>query len=392
MQEDINHVWPLSRNYEYAAELGLGLRLVMPEEWERWGKEKDFPLPQAAGFAFFSFVEKENPEKLRDLLPGMLHNAPAALRNELVAAASIGEARQQLPEGGDRETHNWIWHPDLQGRTMFADKMHEWTQEALGPGEAVGAPQAENHEMARVHSPSYIQALLEQSERGESALTPETVLLRGDRDRLPAAAGLAVLAAKRVFDDGIVFMETRPGSHHASRARAGGTCFINNLAISAAEALRRKGVNRVAIIDVDAHHGNGTEEIFRLRKDVYTVSLHQSPPWFPGTGEPSYRGEGAGHGYNLNLVASDREEWRKKWLDAEREILRYKPDLILLELSADAHYLDSASDLDLQDEDFFQVGASLGKLQIPLLAELGSSLSSAAWSRSLAGFIRGWNS
>jgi acetoin utilization deacetylase AcuC-like enzyme len=163
---------------------------------------------------------------------------------------------------------------------------------------------------------------------------------------------------------------TRPPGHHVTRSAYGGSCYLNSAAV-AAEYLRHRGAGRVGLVDVDAHHGNGAQEIFWTRADVLTCSVHVDPAagWFPHfLGLEHERGAGAGEGANLNVVlvpgAGDRE-----WLGALRRLLaavrRHEPDALVVALGVDAAAGDPESPLAVTEQGFREAGRALGRLGLP---------------------------
>ncbi|WP_083097559.1 histone deacetylase family protein, partial [Pseudophaeobacter leonis] len=166
------------------------------------------------------------------------------------------------------------------------------------------------------------------------------------------------------------YVLARPPGHHAFADMAGGFCFLNNSAI-AAERLRAAGL-RPAIVDVDVHHGNGTQGIFYGRDDVLTVSMHADPdrfyPFFWGHAQE--RGEGRGLGYNLNLplVRGTDDAGFLKALDVALErVALYGADVLVVALGLDASIDDPFQGLAVTKEGFFEVGAALAGLKIPVL-------------------------
>jgi acetoin utilization deacetylase AcuC-like enzyme len=150
------------------------------------------------------------------------------------------------------------------------------------------------------------------------------------------------------------------------------------LAVAATEALRGRA-NSVAIIDIDAHHGNGTEDIFNEDPRVFTLSIHQAPPFFPGTGGADENGRGRGRGHNLNLPVAPDEDWLGALELGLSHVQRQRPQLILVEFSTDAHRADPVSDLQLSDQDFEDAVHMIESLGAPTVYELGASLSERAW-------------
>ena len=185
----------------------------------------------------------------------------------------------------------------------------------------------------------------------------------------------ATLTAVELVRDGapLAYAITRPPGHHVSRGAYGGSCYLNNAAI-AAQALRDSGAARVAIIDIDAHHGNGAQEIFWARGDVLTASVHVDPAagWFPHVmGWPDEVGDGHGRFANRNLVlapgAGDRD-----WLVAVDAALAdatvLGADAIVLALGVDAATTDPNSPLDVTAAGYHEAGRRIGALGVPIVA------------------------
>ncbi len=147
------------------------------------------------------------------------------------------------------------------------------------------------------------------------------------------------------------FALVRPPGHHAEKFRAYGFCIFNNIAIAAEYLLKKFKLQRIVILDIDAHHGNGTQEIFYETNKVLYISLHQDPRDFPGTGFLDEIGEGEGLGYNVNIPFPFRTD-DQIYLRAMREIVvpvvcQYKPQFILVSAGLDGHYADPVASLSL---------------------------------------------
>jgi acetoin utilization deacetylase AcuC-like enzyme/GNAT superfamily N-acetyltransferase len=182
------------------------------------------------------------------------------------------------------------------------------------------------------------------------------------------AVDCALTAARRILDgDRLAYALVRPPGHHAERRSFGGFCYFNSAAI-AAHYMSVHG--RVAVLDVDYHHGNGTQDIFYGRSDVLTVSIHGHPrssyPYFSGFEDE--RGHGAGHGFNLNIPLMDPvdgEAYRRALARALRRVQRFSPAFLVLALGLDIARGDPTGSWDLRARDFFLNGELIGGLRVP---------------------------
>jgi acetoin utilization deacetylase AcuC-like enzyme len=177
-------------------------------------------------------------------------------------------------------------------------------------------------------------------------------------------AALAVAAGARA-----AMALTRPPGHHAGADFFGGYCFLNNAAL-AAQALREANARRVAVLDVDYHHGNGTQGIFYERADVLTVSIHGDPtteyPFF--LGYPDERGHAAGFGFNLNLPlakGADCGTWMQALQQALDVIAGFRPDALVVALGVDTFEGDPISGFRLKSPDYLRVGAAIARTALP---------------------------
>ena len=187
-----------------------------------------------------------------------------------------------------------------------------------------------------------------------------------------AGADCALSAAQALIaGESSAFALTRPPGHHAGASFFGGYCFLNNAAI-AAQSLRDAGAARVAILDVDYHHGNGTQDIFYSRGDVFFASLHGDPrteyPFF--LGHDDERGTGAGEGRNLNLplpAGASTQDWFAALDTALAAIGHFAPEALVVSLGGDAFAGDPISQFQLQTADFGQLGSRLRQAGLPTL-------------------------
>jgi acetoin utilization deacetylase AcuC-like enzyme len=187
-----------------------------------------------------------------------------------------------------------------------------------------------------------------------------------------AAAQVALTAADLLTDgERSAFALCRPPGHHASKAYFGGYCYLNNAAI-AAQSLLDRGLKRVAILDVDFHHGNGTQSIFYDRDDVYFASIHGDPneeyPYFSGHAEETGLGRGAGFTANFPLPSGTAPERWFEALDAALSRIRtQRPESLVVSLGVDTFERDPISSFRLRSEDYLRLGAALRPLGLPVL-------------------------
>jgi acetoin utilization deacetylase AcuC-like enzyme len=207
-----------------------------------------------------------------------------------------------------------------------------------------------------------------------------------------AAASAAALLAS---GERSAFCATRPPGHHAGADFMGGYCFLNNAAV-AAQALRGYGSARVAILDVDYHHGNGTQSIFYQRPDVLYASIHGDPrteyPFYLGHADET--GDGPGEGYNLNLplpAGCPPGEWFAALEVACARIDRYRADALIVSLGLDTYAGDPISKFALQADDFWRLGARLKKLGLPTVFILEGGYATAELGVNAANVLGGFD-
>ncbi|MFT3803156.1 MAG: histone deacetylase family protein [Burkholderiaceae bacterium] len=205
---------------------------------------------------------------------------------------------------------------------------------------------------------------------GLYAFDAGTPLTAGSWDASREGANCAITAARQVLaGESAAFALTRPPGHHAGRDYFGGYCFLNNAAL-AAQALRDGGAQRVAILDIDYHHGNGTQTIFYDRSDVLFVSLHADPytdyPYYIGYADEA--GSGPGRGFNFNLPlprGTDGPCWRQAFQAAATRIRAFRADALVVSLGVDTYERDPISGFRLTTADFSRIGGALAGLALP---------------------------
>ena len=218
------------------------------------------------------------------------------------------------------------------------------------------APEATREQLCLVHPASHVDRLLAMHPAaGELlAIDPDTVVSAGTMAAALRAAGGAVAAVDAVMEGwaSAAFVAARPPGHHAERDRAMGFCFFNSAAVGARHARTRWGLARVAIVDFDVHHGNGTEDIFASDSAVFYGSSHQHP-CYPGTGSPRNRGV-SDNIVNVQLApGAGSERFRVAWADRIIPALEaWGPELLIISAGFDAHRADPLAELRVETEDF----------------------------------------
>ena len=267
------------------------------------------------------------------------------------------------------DAHQAAEHPErAERRDAVAAGVRDAAGDALVEPEVQEIDEAS---LAAIHDPEYLALLADAEDRGGGWLDADTYLVPGSMRAARLAAGATLQAAVAV-DTGeaeVAFAAVRPPGHHASRGRGSGFCLLNNVAVAVA-GLRARGLGqRIAVVDWDVHHGDGTQAIFDADPLLLYASTHQSP-LYPGTGERSERGVGPAVGtmHNRPLPPGAGDDaflaaWRDELLPA---IEAFAPEAILVSAGYDAHAADPLANLRVTDAAFGEVARLLGALSARL--------------------------
>jgi len=262
--------------------------------------------------------------------------------------------------------------------------------------------------LTRIHAPDYVQFLkdvwpawLASNEKGANA-RPDTFVgagmrhadteciagklgrysfdstspfVEGSWQAIRTSANIALTGAELVRGgERHAFALCRPPGHHATVNYCGGYCYLNNTAL-AAQSLLDRGAKKIAVLDVDYHHGNGTQSIFYERNDVLTISLHADPsieyPYFLGYADEP--GSGAGHGFNVNYplpFGTDWEQYEVALADAIQQVQRFEPDGLVVALGLDTFAGDPTTHFNIETEDYVRMGKAISSLGLQTLVVL----------------------
>jgi acetoin utilization deacetylase AcuC-like enzyme len=252
-------------------------------------------------------------------------------------------------------------HPESPARLRAVLQALDAPQFAALP--RLEAPRATREQLERAHEAAYVDRIFASVPgAGHARLDPDTVMSPGSLEAALRAAGAACAATDAVLGDETrrAFCAVRPPGHHATHGEAMGFCLFDSVAVAAAHALAVHGLQRVAIVDFDVHHGNGTQDIFRHDVWVMYASSHQMP-LYPGTGAASEHGDG--NIFNAPLAPGAgsiecRAVWDKTLLP---ELDMFRPELLLISAGFDAHARDPLADLKLATDDYTWITRRLGE-------------------------------
>jgi len=254
-----------------------------------------------------------------------------------------------------------VGHPERPERAEVLSAVAN-AFKALG-GEVIEPRLATDEDLLRVHTQEHVDAIV--ATRGKATLIDEDTFTSPDSEEVARlAAGAVMTGVARALDGpkgSRALVLVRPPGHHAEADRAMGFCLYNSIAVGAAYA-RSRGCARVAIVDYDVHHGNGTQWIFYEDSTVLFVSSHQYP-FYPGTGAASERGRGEGLGFTLNVpldAGARDDEIEQKYAELVIPAVRqFKPDLLMVSAGFDAHEMDPLGQLRMTTEGFSRLTKAL---------------------------------
>jgi acetoin utilization deacetylase AcuC-like enzyme len=257
------------------------------------------------------------------------------------------------------------------------------------------SPKIEAGQIARVHGIEYVQSILQSSKATENIeIDADTKLTPQSSDAILRSAGGVIAAVDDVMagHGSNAFCASRPPGHHASKAQAMGFCFFNNVALGAHHALDKYGLERVAIMDFDVHHGNGTQNIFKTEKRVFFASTHQ---WmiFPKTGAADETG--VGNLLNVPLARGTKGDRFRQVFDEQviPALDAFAPELLFISAGFDGHVADTVGGLKLVDSDFDYATVALSEIadkhsQGRLISVLEGGYNPRALAASVASHLR----
>jgi acetoin utilization deacetylase AcuC-like enzyme len=249
-------------------------------------------------------------------------------------------------------------HPERPERAdVFTEVADGWRERGV---RVIEPRPATRDELARVHDGDYVDAIARSSGRAMK-LDADTYTSPESYEIALLAAGAAVQAAEHALETGdSAFALVRPPGHHAERGTAMGFCLFNNVAVAAAAAIAR-GLSRVAIVDIDVHHGNGTQWMFYSDPRVLYVSTHQFP-FYPGTGAANETGSGEGRGFTFNIplaAGATDDDYARAYVAVTARLDEYAPQLLLISAGYDAHEDDPLASMRVSTEGYAAIVRSL---------------------------------
>jgi acetoin utilization deacetylase AcuC-like enzyme len=258
-------------------------------------------------------------------------------------------------------------HPESPSRLAALGAAMRGDSELWATLSEVGCPPAGEDDLLRVHTPAHVARVRDAAEEaartgGRVWLDSDTAVGPGSFEAALAAAGCAIAATGRALDGGAAFALSRPPGHHATPDRPMGFCLFNNVAVAVRRLQAEGRVRDVLVVDWDAHHGNGTQEVFYKDPSVYLLSLHLSRE-YPGTGNPSQRGAGPGRGLTRNVPlphGTGAIEYRRRYRSAlDAALARFSPELVVVSAGFDLLSGDPEGGFLLEPRDLHALTADL---------------------------------
>lgn len=318
------------------------------------------------------------------ILPAYELPARAEIIRARVAEVGLGPIRE--PDGFSLEAARRVHRPDY---VDFLGRAHDMWLARGRTGTAMPFVWPVPG-LRRDRPPEDIEGLL-----GYYGFDGGATFVAGTWDAVQASHDTALTGAALVRSgERAAFALCRPPGHHAGSAFAGGYCFLNNAAV-AAEWLRAAGAPRVSILDIDYHHGNGTQEIFYARGDVQVVNIHADPrveyPYFLGHADERGTGEGEGATLNLPLPhGTGFAEWSAALETASAAIAAFAPEILIVSLGVDTFHGDPISEFRLDTPDYPVIGARLRALGLPTLFVMEGGYAVEAIGRNAVGVLEGF--
>lgn len=283
-------------------------------------------------------------------------------------------------------------HPERMARLRAVQTGVEKSQVPIAERVAEAVERSSLH---RVHTPTYVDGIERFCLNGGGHLDHDTIASPDSWEAALRAAGAGIQAVESIRDGQarLAFLAVRPPGHHATVDRAMGFCLFNNVAVTAA-SLRESG-DRVAVVDWDVHHGNGTQATFWSDPGLLYISVHQFP-FYPYEGWLNEVGEGEAAGTTLNLpvpAETAGDVYREAWHRVIEPVLdQFKPGWLLISAGYDAHRDDPLAELRLEASDYGWMAARLASAlpQVPIIAFLEGGYNLAALTDSVAATLRGW--
>ncbi len=276
-------------------------------------------------------------------------------------------ARVAIIEDGRHVAHAWPGHPERPDR-VEAIRAHLAATPVLSELPRLAAAPVVDADLLRVHDAAHLARVTALCAAGGGHFDADTYATEASDVAARVAAGgtVSAVAAVASGDHDATFAVLRPPGHHATSSRAMGFCLYNNVAVAVAHARALLGVDRVAIVDIDVHHGNGTEAIFWNDPHVLYTSLHQFP-FYPGTGAAQDRGGAEANGLTVNVplpAGTSAQTWLHGFDTIVLPSLRgFEPELVVVSCGFDAHRDDPLAELMLETSTYAAVAARLVALQ-----------------------------